>query len=83
MGEHTGKWCNVHDITREVILSRFDELGFCQVLDKNGKKFKGKARWLSIPHSTTKDVFNDIGYNGVHSFFSSIQKMFLLAMTFY
>lgn len=42
MGEHTGKWCNVHDITREVILSRFDELGFCQVLDKMGKNSKEK-----------------------------------------
>ncbi|PON87625.1 NB-ARC domain, LRR domain containing protein [Trema orientale] len=56
------KWCRVHDLIRDIILTRAEELCFCQIINENKLRFKGKSRRLSI-FGTTKDVLNLVGDN--------------------
>ncbi|KAA8531402.1 hypothetical protein F0562_006102 [Nyssa sinensis] len=45
----------VHDLVREIILSKFEELSFCQVLSGENPKFDPKTRRLSI-HNNMDNV---------------------------
>ncbi|KAL5547868.1 hypothetical protein UlMin_003099 [Ulmus minor] len=42
------KLCRVHDLFHDIIISRANELGFCQILDEKSSKISGKTRRLSI-----------------------------------
>ncbi|KAL5547690.1 hypothetical protein UlMin_002921 [Ulmus minor] len=42
------KLCRVHDLLHDIIISRANELGFCQILDERSSKISGKTRRLSI-----------------------------------
>lgn len=42
------KHCYIHDLLRELILSKIAESNFCQVLGKEDSRFRGKSRRLSI-----------------------------------
>ncbi|KAL5549267.1 hypothetical protein UlMin_004498 [Ulmus minor] len=46
-----GKSCGVHDLMRDVILSRADEVFFCQTWDGNKSSFSGEGRRLIISGS--------------------------------
>ena len=81
--------CQVHDLMRDIILTRVDELCFSQIVDKSKARFKGKSRRLSV-YSTTKDVLEivrdskvrSITFHNVHdlteSFVVSLFKNFKL-----
>ncbi|KAL5549264.1 hypothetical protein UlMin_004495 [Ulmus minor] len=43
-----GKSCGVHDLMRDVILSRADEVSFCRTWDGNKSSFSGEGRRLII-----------------------------------
>ncbi|PON78374.1 NB-ARC domain, LRR domain containing protein, partial [Parasponia andersonii] len=64
------KSCRVHDLIRDIILVRVDELCYCQIVNDSKLRFEGKSRRLSI-HGTTKDVLNLVGDN------SKIRSIFL------
>ncbi|KAL5547875.1 hypothetical protein UlMin_003106 [Ulmus minor] len=42
------KLCRVHDLLHDIIISRANEMGFCQILDEKSSKSSGKTRRLSI-----------------------------------
>ncbi|KAL5548069.1 hypothetical protein UlMin_003300 [Ulmus minor] len=42
------KLCRVHDLLHDIIISRANEMGFCQILDEKSLKISGKTRRLSI-----------------------------------
>ncbi|KAL5548074.1 hypothetical protein UlMin_003305 [Ulmus minor] len=42
------KLCRVHDLLHDIIISRANEMGFCQILDEKSSKISGKSRRLSI-----------------------------------
>ncbi|PON78352.1 NB-ARC domain, LRR domain containing protein [Parasponia andersonii] len=52
--------CQVHDLMREIILTRTDELCFGQILNSSKPRFQGKSRRLSI-YNTTEDVLKVVG----------------------
>ncbi|PON78363.1 NB-ARC domain, LRR domain containing protein, partial [Parasponia andersonii] len=58
--------CKVHDVMRDIILTRADELGFYQILNKSKPRFKGKSRRLSV-YSTTKDVLKIVGDSSIRT----------------
>lgn len=62
------KMYRVHDLMREIILSRADEISFCQVWDKRNSNYKGKCRRLSI-HNGKLDVLKTVEDYGVRSIF--------------
>ncbi|PON37336.1 NB-ARC domain, LRR domain containing protein [Parasponia andersonii] len=43
-----GKSYRIHDLLREVILNKMEDLGFCQVLSRNDSVIKGVTRRISI-----------------------------------
>ncbi|KAL5547746.1 hypothetical protein UlMin_002977 [Ulmus minor] len=49
------KLCRVHDLLHDIIISRANEMGFCQILDEKSSKSSGKTRRLSI-QGTEKGV---------------------------
>nr|ASM47225.1 coiled-coil NB-ARC domain protein [Parasponia rugosa] len=64
------RMCRVHDLIRDIILTRVGELCYCQIVDENKLRFKGKSRRLSI-YGTTKGVLNVVGDD------SKIRSIFL------
>ncbi|KAL5542650.1 hypothetical protein UlMin_010360 [Ulmus minor] len=42
------KLCRVHDLLHDIIISRANEMGFCQILDERSSKISVKTRRLSI-----------------------------------
>ncbi|KAF4352991.1 hypothetical protein F8388_008412 [Cannabis sativa] len=40
--------CRIHDLLREIVLKKMEELNFCQVLSPNDSRFKGETRRISI-----------------------------------
>ncbi|PON87636.1 NB-ARC domain, LRR domain containing protein, partial [Trema orientale] len=67
------KRCRVHDLIRDIILTRVDEFCYCQIVDENKLRFEGKSRRLSI-FGTTKGVLNLVGDN------SKIRSVFLFSI---
>ena len=63
-----GKMFRVHDLMRDVILSRADDICFCQTWDKNKLKSRGIGRRLTISGST-EDVLENVDSSGVRSVF--------------
>ena len=55
------KLCRVHDLLHDIIISRANEMGFCQILDEKSSKISGKTRRLSI-QGTEKAVETVDGY---------------------
>ncbi|KAF4375198.1 hypothetical protein G4B88_029596 [Cannabis sativa] len=49
------RWCYVHDLLFEIILTKVDAMCFSHMLNTSKAKFKGRSRRLSV-FSTTKDV---------------------------
>ncbi|XP_030511204.1 disease resistance protein RPM1 [Cannabis sativa] len=49
------RWCYVHDLMFEIILTKVDAMCFSHILNTSKTKFKGRSRRLSV-FSTTKDV---------------------------
>ncbi|XP_015866008.2 disease resistance protein RPM1-like [Ziziphus jujuba] len=62
------KMYRVHDLMREIILSRADEISFCRVWDERNSKYGGKCRRLSI-HSGTQNVLKTVEDYRVRSIF--------------
>ncbi|PON87631.1 NB-ARC domain, LRR domain containing protein [Trema orientale] len=62
--------CRVHDLIRDLILTKVDEFCYCQIVDENKLRFEGKSCRLSI-YRSTKGVLNLIGDN------SKIRSIFL------
>lgn len=60
----------VHDLMRDIILTRADELRFCQSLNGSKSRYREKSHRLSI-YGTTKDILNVIGDSKVRSVFLS------------
>ena len=52
--------CQVHDLMRDIILTRADDLYFCQIFNKSKPRFNGTSRRLSV-NNTTKDVLKIVG----------------------
>ncbi|GMN27812.1 hypothetical protein TIFTF001_041082 [Ficus carica] len=63
-----GNMFRVHDLMRDVILSRADDIYFCQTWDKNKLKSRGKGRRLTISGST-EDILENVDSSGVRSVF--------------
>ena len=77
------KWCRVHHLMREIILSNADELRYCQVLYEKKSKSKGNYRRLTICNST-ENVLETIQDSGVRSIFlfniSGLTKSFVVSL---
>ncbi|GMN63456.1 hypothetical protein TIFTF001_032532 [Ficus carica] len=58
----------VHDMLREIILLKMDELGFCQILNAKNSRFQRRYRRLSI-HGGVKNVQEIVEDSGVRSVF--------------
>ncbi|PON60228.1 NB-ARC domain, LRR domain containing protein [Trema orientale] len=52
--------CSVHDLMREIILQKMDDLSFCQVLSGTDSNFRGSTRRISILNSS-HDAFESCG----------------------
>ncbi|PON81104.1 NB-ARC domain, LRR domain containing protein [Trema orientale] len=78
---YSDKLCRVHDLVHDVILSRANELGFCQILDENKSMISGKSRRLSI-HTSNKNAMETIEDYGARSIFlfnvDGLTKAFML-----
>ncbi|KAL5547001.1 hypothetical protein UlMin_006688 [Ulmus minor] len=67
-----GKICGVHDLMREVIQSRAEEVCFCRTWDGNKSRFRGAGRRLRISGSI-ENFLKNVGSSTVRSvFFSEI-----------
>ncbi|KAF4366800.1 hypothetical protein G4B88_018223 [Cannabis sativa] len=61
--------CRVHDLIHDVILTKYEELCFCQIINQSKLRFKGDCLRLAI-NNTTKGVLNLIGdYSKTRSIF--------------
>ncbi|XP_062076632.1 disease resistance protein RPM1-like isoform X2 [Humulus lupulus] len=40
--------CRIHDLLREIVINKMEDLSFCQVLSAKGCSFKGSSRRISI-----------------------------------
>jgi disease resistance protein RPM1 len=58
----------IHDLLHEIILSKAEELNFCQVLEVGNTSFHVKSRCLSI-HNARENVFETSEYSRVRSIF--------------
>ncbi|KAL6339346.1 hypothetical protein AAG906_028075 [Vitis piasezkii] len=54
------KHCHVHDLMREIILTKAEELSFCCLMTGEASSFDGRFRRLSVHNSSDNDV-NIIG----------------------
>ncbi|KAL5570105.1 hypothetical protein UlMin_026680 [Ulmus minor] len=61
------RWCYVHNLMREIILSKADELCFSRIFDGT-KRFTGKSRRLTICNST-ENVLETVQDYGIRSIF--------------
>ena len=59
------KSCHIHDLMREMILKKAEELSFCHVLTGEGPSFDGKSRRLSV-HNSTNKILDTIDENCSH-----------------
>ncbi|PON38691.1 NB-ARC domain, LRR domain containing protein [Parasponia andersonii] len=50
------KTCRIHDLLREIILNKIEDLSFCQVLSRNDSSVKGLTRRLSIVNGSPSVV---------------------------
>ncbi|PON51564.1 NB-ARC domain, LRR domain containing protein [Parasponia andersonii] len=67
--------CQVHDLMRDFILARVDELCFSQILDKGKARFKGKSRRLSV-YNTTKDALEILRGSEIRSIiFNNVDEL--------
>uniref|UniRef100_A0A5B6ZBD2 Putative disease resistance protein RPM1 n=2 Tax=Davidia involucrata TaxID=16924 RepID=A0A5B6ZBD2_DAVIN len=67
--------CRVHDLLREIILSKFEELGFCQLLVEEHSNFDEQTRRLSI-HNREHNVLKNITESRIRSiFFFGVDKL--------
>ncbi|KAL5547677.1 hypothetical protein UlMin_002908 [Ulmus minor] len=76
------KLCRVHDLLHDIIISRANELGFCQILDEKSSKNSGKTRRLSI-QGTEKAVetVDDYGTRSMLLFnFDELPNTFMLTL---
>ncbi|XP_024018742.1 disease resistance protein RPM1 [Morus notabilis] len=48
--------CRIHDLLREIVVKKMEDLHFCKVLSRSDTTFKGFTRRLSILHSSS-DAF--------------------------
>jgi len=58
----------IHDLLHEIILSKAEELNFCQVLEAGDTTSHGKSRCLSI-HDVRENVFKTSEYSRIRSVF--------------
>ncbi|XP_062160738.1 disease resistance protein RPM1-like [Alnus glutinosa] len=58
----------IHDLLHEIILSKAEEMNFCQVLEAGDTTSHGKSRCLSI-HDVRENVFETSEYSRVRSVF--------------
>ncbi|CAL5347946.1 unnamed protein product [Camellia sinensis] len=67
------KYCWVHLLLHELILSMSEEFSFCQLLTDENSSFNGGTRRLSMHmhHYCMEKVMETIGKSPVHSFFLS------------
>ncbi|KAL5547911.1 hypothetical protein UlMin_003142 [Ulmus minor] len=69
-----GKFYGVHDLMHDVILSRANEVCFCQTWDENKSRFRGAGRRLRISGSI-ENVLKNVGESPIRSlFFSDIDE---------
>lgn len=61
------KLCRMHDLMLEIILSKIEELGFCQQIDKRNF-IRGKSRRLSV-YGSTKNVMERLESAEIRSIF--------------
>ncbi|KAL5547936.1 hypothetical protein UlMin_003167 [Ulmus minor] len=76
------KKCRVHDLMHDVILSRANEVCFCQTWDENKPRFRGAGRRLRISGSI-ENVLKNVGDSPIRSlFFSDIdeQESFIVTL---
>jgi disease resistance protein RPM1 len=73
----------IHDLLHEIILSKAEELNFCQVLEAGDTTSYGKSRCLSI-HDVRENVFETSEYSRVRSVFlfniSEMPKSFIVKL---
>ncbi|KAL5547926.1 hypothetical protein UlMin_003157 [Ulmus minor] len=69
-----GKFYGVHDLMHDVILSRADEVCFCQTWDENKSRFRGSGHRLRISGSI-ENVLKNVGDSPIRSLlFSDIDE---------
>ncbi|KAL5548058.1 hypothetical protein UlMin_003289 [Ulmus minor] len=75
------KLCRVHDLFHDIIISRANELGFCQILDEKSSKISGKARRLSI-QGTEKvvETVDDYSTRSLLLFNDELPNAFMLTL---
>ncbi|KAJ9697195.1 hypothetical protein PVL29_009117 [Vitis rotundifolia] len=54
------KYCHVHDLMREIVLTKAEELSFCCVMTGEASSFDGRYRRLSL-HYSSNNVVNITG----------------------
>jgi disease resistance protein RPM1 len=73
----------IHDLLHEIILSKAEDLNFCQVLEASGTTSHGKSRCLSI-RDVRENVFETSEYSWVRSVFlfniSEMPKSFIVKL---
>uniref|UniRef100_A0A5B6ZAS1 Putative disease resistance protein RPM1-like isoform X2 n=1 Tax=Davidia involucrata TaxID=16924 RepID=A0A5B6ZAS1_DAVIN len=68
--------CRVHDLLHEIILSKFEELGFCQLLAEEHSNFDEQTRRLSIHNREHINVLKNITESRIRSvFFFGVDKL--------
>ncbi|PON86706.1 NB-ARC domain, LRR domain containing protein [Trema orientale] len=74
-GPYGGRYCQIHDLMHDIILSKATELGFCQILDENNSKIIGKTRRLSI-RGNRENFLGTVKDSGVRSIlFYEVDKL--------
>ncbi|XP_059630338.1 disease resistance protein RPM1-like [Cornus florida] len=66
-GESRTRTCRVHDLILEIIVSKSEELSFCQIIEEDSS-FDGQSRRLSF-HNSVHNVLETIGMLRIRSCF--------------
>ncbi|XP_024018887.1 disease resistance protein RPM1 [Morus notabilis] len=64
------KSCRIHDLLREIILKKMEDLGFCQVLSQSYLTLKRTSQRLSIIHSSFNVLSRNLKLSHVRSIFT-------------
>ncbi|PON65811.1 NB-ARC domain, LRR domain containing protein [Trema orientale] len=77
------RWCRIHHLMREIVLSKADELCYCQVFYEKKLRPRGNYRRLTICNSM-ENVLETIQDSGVRSIFlfniNGLTKSFVISL---